>query len=333
MQFVPCTRKLGRSSNISMTVKWGVFVMINERPNVHLLLTILVIFSASVGILHGRKKIRTLATQIDMDTVIGEGITTLSLDEAYDYLHSLVQSRNIRLLGQVIGQFSASAAKNLAEKILNDQSIPLTQEEKIRLLFATTLQMQKKKGAQYLIFDLLLTHKELQQVHPALLVAADSAYTKAIPPFIKWIKNRLGNKAYQNDHAYLNAMVNRALSQAVYTNDVNALDVMLSKTVRIKPQKASQLLWRAVCENKDTAFVPFLVRRAEADVNFSGDNKQTLLIKAVRNNNVDMVRALLEEGAKVNMILDPEVGSALQIAIGKKLVSIELRLRYHGALE
>ncbi len=307
--------------------------MKNKRSDVHLLLTILIVFSASVGFLHGRKIGKTLATHIDVSNATTQGVATLSLDEAYDYLHSLIQSRNISSLANVIAQFRPQAAKDLVERIMLDKAVPLTDEEKLSLLFAVTLEYQGKKRAQYSLFDLLFMHQDIQKNLSPLLVAARSLYAEVIPTSISSIKERRKNRAYQAYKNFLGNQINQALTRAVTDNDVKALDVMMSKKVRIAQKKASNLLWLAVSGKKDTAFVPFLIRRAHADVNFVGDGKRTLLIKGAENNHPQMVRALLEEDAKVDLVIDPAVGSALQIAIARKYVEVELLLRKDGGRE
>ncbi len=298
------------------------------------MLTILVVFSVSVGILHGRKKNKTLATHIDVHNTSLQGVETLSSDEAYDYLHSLLFSGNIDRLAETMVQFHFSILAELLEKIIVGEDLPLTNEEKLSLLLATAMQLQGKKGVQFIVFDFLLMHQDMQVNQPVLLVAARGRYADVIPVLISWLKERQKNEQYKKYKEFLASMVPKALQGAVDENDVTALDVMIGKKVRLEPEQATTLLWRVVVmEKKDTAFVPFLVQRGRADINFVGDGERTLLIKATEKNDSKMVRALLEEGADVGTIVAPAVGSALQIAIGEGYTQVELLLREHGARE
>ena len=65
------------------------------------------------------------------------------------------------------------------------------------------------------------------------------------------------------------------------------------------------------------------------DLNENHEGK-TLLIAAVEQNQLGLVKVLLEKGAAVNLIFDPAIGSALQIALRKKYADIELLLRAKG---
>ena len=307
--------------------------MVNERPDVHLMLTILVVFSVSVGILHGRKKNKTLATHIDVHNTSLQGVETLSSDEAYDYLHSLLFSGNIDRLAETMVQFHFSILAELLEKIIVGEDLPLTNEEKLSLLLATAMQLQGKKGVQFIVFDFLLMHQDMQVNQPVLLVAARGRYADVIPVLISWLKERQKNEQYKKYEEFLVSMVPEALKGAVDENNVTALDVMIGKKVRLESEQASTLLWNVVVDKKDTALVPFLVRRGRADINFVGDGERTLLIKATENNDPKMVRVLLEEGAEVGTVVVPAVGSALQITISGGYTQVELLLREHGARE
>ena len=50
-------------------------------------------------------------------------------------------------------------------------------------------------------------------------------------------------------------------------------------------------------------------------------------MQATKNNNKQMVKALLEVNADPDIVLDPQVGSAIQIALENGFVEIEQLLR------
>ncbi len=291
------------------------------------LLSVLIIFSISIGILHGRKKSKIEAAQFDIVDNFAE-LGPLSLDQTLDYLRTLIISRNIPLVGQVVAQFPDKIAKNLLQKIIESKEIPLTPHEALQLLFSLAYHFSEKKTIQFGLFDLLFLYPTMQE-EPVLLILARSSYHDIIPEFMQWIK--IQTTVMQNKE-FLTKLINRTLEYAVDDNDLASLELLVTKKLRITPQQATHLLWYAVDRNKNTNFVPFFVQRG-ADVNYADPQGNSLLIRAVENNNEAMVRALLEAGAMVDLVANPAVGTALQIAIEHDYHVIALLLREYGALQ
>jgi len=301
-------------------------VMKNEGSEGRLLLSILVIFSVSIGILHGRKKSKIEIEQFDMINNFTE-FTDLSLEQAFDYLHTLIVSRNIPLVAQVIAQFPDKMAKNLLQKIIENKEISLTPYEALQLLFSLAYHFSEKRAMQFSLFDLLFMYPNIQKDEPAFLVLARSSYHDIIPEFIQWVK--IQEKMVQNKK-FFTRLNDRTFERAVDDNDLESLELLVTKKLRITPKQATYLLWYAVDKNKNTHFVPFFVKRG-ANVNYVDPQGNSLLIRAVKNNNEAMTRALLEAEAIVNLVANLAIGTALQIAIEHGYSSIELLLHEYGA--
>ncbi len=151
------------------------------------------------------------------------------------------------------------------------------------------------------------------------------------------ITEQLGKKAFipaivswahaENKPHILNNWKNKSIAYAIELNDEPLLSQLYTNGIRPLQEEVSHLLYKLVGENKDVAFVPFLVQRLEADPNYSPDKKMTVLMQAVKNGNKQMVKALLEQDADPNLILDSQIGSAIQIAFENGFVEIERLLR------
>jgi len=291
------------------------------------LLSVLIIFSISIVILHGRKKSKIEAAQFDIVDNFA-GLASLSLDQIFDYLRTLIISRNIPLVGQVIAQFPDKIAKNLLQKIIESKEVPLTPHEALQLLFSLAYHFSEKKTIQFGLFDLLFIYPIMQE-EPALLVLARSSYHDIIPEFMQWVKMQA---TVMQDKEFLARLINRTLEYAIDDNDLASLELLVTKKLRITPQQATHLLWYTIDKNKNTNFVPFFVQRG-ADVNYADPQGNSLLIGAVENNNEAMVRVLLETGAMADLVANPAVGTALQIAIEHDYHVIALLLREYSALQ
>jgi len=129
---------------------------------------------------------------------------------------------------------------------------------------------------------------------------------------------------------FLTRLNDRTFESAIDDDDLESLELLVTKKLRITPKQAAYLLWYAIDKNKNTNFVPFFVKRG-ANVNYIDSQGNSLLIRAVENNNEAMTRALLETGAIVDLVANPAIGTALQITIERGYSSIEFLLREYGA--
>ncbi|MGB8367191.1 MAG: ankyrin repeat domain-containing protein [Candidatus Babeliales bacterium] len=272
------------------------------------LFAVLIVFIVSIGILHGRKEAKIEAGQFDMPNQM-VCFSALSLDQVYNYLHTVVISRNLSLVGQIIAQFPEKMVKNLVQKIIENKKIALTPHESLNLLFALMYYSSEKK-TQFDLFNLLNFYPTMQK-EPILLLLARSPYHDIVPEFLQWVKTRVH---VTQKKELLEKYIIRPIKCAIDDNDLVSLELLVTKKLRITSQQATQLLWYTIDKNKNTYFVPFFVQRG-ANINYVNEKGVSLLMRAVKENNEAMVRTLLEAGALVNLIDNPTV-NLLQIAIG-----------------
>lgn len=272
------------------------------------LFAVLIIFIVSIGILHGRKEAKIETEPFDIPNQM-VGFSSLSLDQVYNYLHTVVISRNLPLVGQIIAQFPEKMVKNLVQKIIESKKIALTSHELLNLLF-TLMYYSSEKKIQSNLFDLVNQYPTIQK-EPILLLLARSTYHDIVPEFLQWIKAQIN---ITQKEELLEKYIIRPLKCAIDDNDLESLELLVTKKLRITSQQATQLLWYTIDKNKNTYFVPFFVQRG-ANVNYVDEKGVSLLMRAVKENNEAMVRALLEAGALVTLVDNPTV-DLLQVAIG-----------------
>jgi hypothetical protein len=301
--------------------------MESRKVGAYRLIITLGFFTISIFFLNNNKKKTTVQTHIDLIHCKTNSIAKLSLEHAYEQMNSLFVARDTDLIVKVVSQFKEQCMCDLVEKIIQETPSFLSDNEKMHILFGLIAQCGSKKNMQYDFLDFLLKYPSLQSEVPALLSLARSKYPDMIAVFINWGKDRQKD---EGKAGLLTAYVEQAFTAAIEESDYAAIEMMLSKKVRIAQNKASEFLWHIVKNDKSSSLIPLLVRHTQADVNYA-DNGKTLLIEAVEKNNVEMIRVLLDAGAVVDRIVDGTKCSALQVAINNKYTSVEQLLREYGA--
>jgi len=308
-------------------VRIGESVMESRQAGVFRLCIIMGVFSVSIFFLNNNKKNFITATHIDVLSFKVDPMVTLSLDQAYEAMSSLFLAHDIDLIVKVMSQFKYRFAYDLIEKMIVDEAVCLSYEEKIKIIYGMVAHCGTKKSVQYELLDFLVKYPVLHAHVPSLLSLARSKHADTIALFISWGKDRQKNGGNSN---LLSSYAEQAFTVAVHDDDYEAIEVLLSKKVRISPAKSCELLWYIVEQCKSSNVVSLLVRHAQADVNCA-DNGKTLLIAAVEKNRIDMVRVLLEAGAVVDRVIDGETGTALNVAMKHSYHTVEQLLREYGA--
>jgi ankyrin repeat protein len=304
----------------------GECVMESRQAGVFRLFIIMIFFGISIFFLNNNKKNIVTATHIDVCNAKTDIPVHFSLDQIYCEMNSLFLSHDIDLIVKTLSQFKDNLARQLVERMIQDKKIHLSCEEKATIIYGMLAYSCPKKNIQYEWLDLIIEYPFLHESTPALLSLARSKYADQIALFIAWGKDR---QKTQNKAGLLANLAEQAFKRAVDDNDYAAVEILFSKKICIAQNVASQLLWDIVEKGKDSKHIVLLVDHAQADVNYSKDGK-TLLIAAVEKNNIEIVRALLDEGAVVDRIIDNK-STALTIAMKNKYHSVELLLREYGA--
>lgn len=250
-----------------------------------------------------------------------------SSKDARAHLLPLINSESVEKISELLASLSINQAEQIAEQLINDQSSPLNRDDKIQLLSNLAFLYRTNREKQGKIFKILIESKLFQEGTPLLFAIASGNYEKIIPDLLEWLES------YNPD--LIKIIADDAINYSIEHNKVTEFDRLYSYGIFISPQQATMLLWEAIDRNNDYHFVTFLIK-AGAHINavFEKEGKKyTPLIRATELNNIKIVKELLEAGADVNLIPDPAVGSALQIAVVKQFGEIDLLLRQHGARE
>lgn len=275
--------------------------------DISLLLVILIVFSASLGVLHGGKKTLNIHhlppqtdTYIDMTT-----------RDALDFIDPLLLAGNMDMVAQVLHQFSPDVFEEAIDTILSDEYSNVSKEQKLILLLAA-IEHNKMRHRNTMILSKLL---EYFQDMPVYYYAASN-----YPGVISFLISRKGSDHIQ---AYWKE---KSFERAIDEGNGKVLQILYDNKIKPDHMRASKLLHRVVTGTSYVPLISFLVEKWKADPNYSADKKRTLLIEAVEENKPEMVEALLQVGANRYLVLDKSVGSAKQRAFDRGYVAIEAML-------
>lgn len=298
--------------------------MEHKQQGISRLLIIVIFFCLSIFFLNKKKNFST-ETNIDLlNTHSDKGVNFPR--HVYKEMTHLLKSHNTEDFISFLTQFRYSFLYEIMQKVIEDNTIPLTIQEKVTIVYAMVSHCATKKNIQYDLLDLLL-HSSLRNNNiPFLFLLAKSKYIDCIPVFIGWAKDRQKNSDYNN---LLTTNIDQAFSLAVEENNYNVIEALFSKKVRISKAMASFLLWHIVENDKNPKLLSLFIRHADADVNYTRNGK-TLLVAAVEKNDIEGIRVLLDHGAIVDRI-DRNHGTALKLAIESNYGSVVQLLREYGA--
>ncbi len=282
--------------------------MKKKSYDIALLLVVLLLFSASLGVLHGRRS--ASATGISVGDDVARII--LTKQDALDYLDPLLLAANIDTVARILHQFDDKVSLETFDAILKDEARTLTPEQKIQLLLAGIVHDSKREKQNIFITKMA----DLFAEYPIFYNAID-VYNAAVPPILLWAKRYDLQKIVPR-------WIQHSLDKAIDEGNVSGLKSLIAYGIRPTKKQASELLRRVVLEKRPPEFVALLVRELGARPNYSADKKRTVLMEAVNTKNFPMVRALLRIGARPDLILDPAVGSAKQLSFQKGYSKIDL---------
>lgn len=269
------------------------------------LLSIMLLFAISVSMIQGKKK-----------KLSGPGAdqTSLSVDGAINLINPLLVSKSFDAAAHALGQLDQATIMNVVQKLIADESY-LDERDQGLLLLCLVAYLDSQSLHMQL-------YKQLQADY-----SNDPIYTYGLLENIAKGVERVHKLAQKQNSTVAKNWAQKSFSYAVEIDDPEVFGQLYSQGIRVSPEFASQLLSDVVNNQKSVAFVPFLVRTMQANPNYSSDGLKTLLIRAVELKNEPMVRALLEQGADPEKMLDEETGTASQIAYDKGYVVIEQLLK------
>lgn len=303
------------------------------RKDIDLLLGLLLIFSGFLGFLHTSFLRAEVSQHILMGTPTIE-ITQSGTQDNLDLINlvdEFIASDSIEALVKALKPFLFEDKKKTVVRLFNNRQKMLNRNERITILLGLALQSDHKKE-RFAFLDLILDprYQDLKEGKPVLYLAASGSYFDLIPDIIAWYESRVSQE--KNADHFKRIVRFNALQYAMRKNDLISLKKLVSYGV-MSEDMASQLLYEAMDKRKSNniseELISFLVSQ-KAQVNYD-DGHYTILMRAVLNDDIDMVKFLIERGADVNKMIDPAVGTALQLAIEHDFIDVDQYLREHGA--
>lgn len=250
-------------------------------------------------------------------------------EQVKNALLPLLDSESVEKAAALLKDIPETRAREIVDAVFSDEAFKISQLNKRLFVAAVAAHYKDIPEKQAAFFEILLQHPDLYQGEPFITTLLDNDYEMAVP----WVIRTLAQWEKEKKIALpegLKTLVMRTYSWIIEKNDTHAVNHLLQSKISLDAPVASELLWRAAAVPKaDAGFVQLLVDKG-ADLAYVKDG-YTALMKAVAQNNLPFVKALVEHGAKIDAMIDPAIGTALQIAVEKGFVAIELYLRSKGA--
>ena len=303
--------------------------MKQPKRDITILLTTLLIFSISVGLIHTNKKVN-FKTVVDTSGTVDQALPThqkfideplerYSPEQIIAYMYSLVQAESTKEIGKFLVRLDSNKIKQVLDILCSKKEFNLEPDEIASIIVHAVHESQDEQKVQEL-FDYAAMANCLKNELPVLAIAGDLAYADVIDALKKWM-----------EHNPENTLMRDALIALVKNNNPAAVAKLLAYDFVVDKAILNEALWHAVDQAASPDFVS-IFKQYDADVDYAYNNK-TLLMRAVELANQAVVQALLDARAQPNILLDPQIGTALQFALENKATDIELLLRNAGAHE
>lgn len=205
-----------------------------EKSNygVKQLIVIIIIFLCSVSFLHTTKKYKPYS--LIAGSYVVEDIDRLSIQQCYTYIDTLLQSHNVHLISQAIGQLSKKKVVIFMRMLLGNKQSQLSVDEKIDLIFYLVMHYSDKH-TQWSLLNMVCTQKEYGI---PLLIRADKETLRSIIPLVlDWSRQFTPPHIFSHD-----TMVFEAYLYTVIHNDREAFESLIGNNVPINDAVAQQLL-------------------------------------------------------------------------------------------
>jgi ankyrin repeat protein len=311
--------------------------MKNEYTDLHRILGGLLLFCVLSALFYIEREKK--ASDVGINTAVDAQAQTesnapiaseISSKKLLKELSVLIQSHSINDMAQTLAELPVQQARALIKELIQNGTVELTVEEKLHLLLAIAANYSQSSAEQKEIFNLLLEHASLFNSFSPVYYAATHGYSSLIASIAAWSEEQKNHEAIT---ALLINGVFTGLQRAIEHNNLQAAQNIVAQKVPITKDQATELLWSAVKTAKNPAFVPLLQAQG-ADINFVFKG-YSLLHAAVETKNLELVKAVRQANSRgdINVVYAPEVGTALQLAVGMGLADIDEYLRSQGARE
>jgi len=256
-------------------------------------------------------------------------------EQIVELLAPLIQAHDVKKIIEVITnnipKENGDKARDILRMLLTSDRFNLSKQEKLSILFAASIHYANELYPPFPFLDIMLADEKLIKKYPIAYVAAKTGNEYAIKRVIRWAdysKTRVKPEL----QPFLANVGKNSIFFAAMNNEKNIIQTLNTYNVQISPKDATDILWKIVEQNKDPELIKKMIDLYKADVK-TAKNGSTLLIRAVKNRNLPMVKALLANKADINYIADPNIGSPVQNAVEVRDLIIESYLRDKGARE
>ena len=213
----------------------------------------------------------------------------------------------------------------IVSRIIEEKISEISREGELHILLELANHFKDDKAVQNRLFDILLNDKTLTHQEPPLLtIAVKKGQQAIIPDLIAWNQ--------KNIEKIITDLGKEALLYSAKNDDTKDLKMLHNNGVKITEEMASKLLLELVKANKTSQALPFLIEQNANPDYYDNNTDLTLLMHAIKNENIEMVRDLITFGADIRKgSKDKKIGYPLQIAREVGNLDIELLLREKGA--
>jgi hypothetical protein len=251
------------------------------------------------------------------------------IEQVENALLPLLDSESVEKAAALLKGVSEARAREIVDVVFSNAVFKISQLNRRLFVAAVAEQYKDKPKELAAFFEILLKYPDLYQGEPFIYTLIVNDYERAVP----WVLSSLAQWEKEKKIVLPEGLKEQSLptySLIIEKNDAHAVSHLLEGQVPLDAMMATEFLWRAAALPKaDANFVKLFIEKG-AHLSYVKDG-YTALMKAVANGNLPFVKALVEHGAPVGAMINPAVGTALQIANGKGLVEIEMYLLKHGA--
>jgi len=325
-----------------------------KNYDIVILLSTLLIFSVGIGFLYSAKnnnqtpKSKTIKTQVETGLVstIPEPPKAppapyatkqeeapskiehvFTLEEIFDYIIDWAKAASDDSIIEFLEEeCPKDKIVEVIQKIVDEHISDLSRKGVLNIIFSLAKHFKDDKNIQDQLFNVLIKNDSLAlKKPPILVVAVQTKHKDLIPDLLNFAKRNL-------EKVKTKEMDKKALLYAAKNDIPEYLESLHENIEKITADMASELLFELVKANKSGKSIPFLVKIG-ADINYHDDKTNlTILMHAIKNQNLDLIKKIVEAGADVKKpSKDKKIGYPLQLARELGNLEIEMYLREKGA--
>ncbi|MFC1843053.1 ankyrin repeat domain-containing protein [Candidatus Dependentiae bacterium] len=306
--------------------------MKRKNNDIMILLFALLLFSLGVGWIYSKSAPKPKKSPKPPQEItykpkdIPKEEKAMPTNEILEYIKEWVPTKGISHIIEVLKEKSSkNTIVETLNKFLEQHENEFSRQEKLKIIISIGHHYKNNKKLQFQIFDIIAQNKNIEEGEvPLLFAAIKIGEKKAIADLVEWYK--------QSKRPKVRDLAKQTLEYAAKNDNADAIKKLHEAGAKIDKSYATELLWIVVKSNKGPKSIPFL-KSLGADIdNYDPKTKYTVLIQAIKNKNLDTVKALVKAGVNIEKSSkDNSIGYPLQVARELDQVKIDLFLRSEGA--